>query len=448
MQMRITTNMMMNTYRFNLQGTTKRTNDSLNQVLTHRTFDRYYQDPAAATKAWRIRRAMVDNNSYQRNGADTGSRIDAAWLTLGEIKTDLVDNTALKATIRADNDPTASGRNPLGVTLRETAESVIQNMNGTKYGSHFVFSGDDEMNPPFSWNEDHTVLYYRGVNVNAGAVKSPAEAIPDWAKDGDGNLKDPTAADAPADMPETGADDIEQAWIDFYKSKGTGLDPRNAPGVANWGQVNEFGVPEATATVLKDDPANQPAYNKAWAAYYKDQGDLNKLKKLSAEEQFVDLGMGNKEDDDGNLINGTAFDRSLPGINMIGFGVDEEGYPKNLALLMKKMGAILERCDPDKGTWASDQDRDDAYAILDRLQAANNALIDNYTTVDTKRTFLNENQERLETQGKYLNEEMLNIEQVNLADAITNFSWDYYCYSAALKVGTQLLSQSLLDYMR
>ena len=50
-------------------------------------------------------------------------------------------------------------------------------------------------------------------------------------------------------------------------------------------------------------------------------------------------------------------------------------------------------------------------------------------------------------QVNYLNEQRSSIEDVDLADAITNFSWDYYCYSAALKVGTQLLSQSLIDYM-
>ena len=33
------------------------------------------------------------------------------------------------------------------------------------------------------------------------------------------------------------------------------------------------------------------------------------------------------------------------------------------------------------------------------------------------------------------------------AEAISNFMYDYYCYNAALKVGTQLLSQSLIDYM-
>lgn len=31
--------------------------------------------------------------------------------------------------------------------------------------------------------------------------------------------------------------------------------------------------------------------------------------------------------------------------------------------------------------------------------------------------------------------------------AIQQFMYDYSCYNAALKVGTQILSQSLIDYM-
>jgi flagellar hook-associated protein 3 FlgL len=46
-----------------------------------------------------------------------------------------------------------------------------------------------------------------------------------------------------------------------------------------------------------------------------------------------------------------------------------------------------------------------------------------------------------------LNEQFLDIEQCDLADAITSFSWAQYCYNAALKVGNQILSQSLIDYM-
>ena len=46
-----------------------------------------------------------------------------------------------------------------------------------------------------------------------------------------------------------------------------------------------------------------------------------------------------------------------------------------------------------------------------------------------------------------LADERAELEDVDLALALQNFSWSYYCYSSALKVGTQLLSQSLIDYM-
>ena len=41
MGFRITTNMMMNTYRYNLQGTTKKLSDARDKVLTHRNFNSY-----------------------------------------------------------------------------------------------------------------------------------------------------------------------------------------------------------------------------------------------------------------------------------------------------------------------------------------------------------------------------------------------------------------------
>ena len=44
-------------------------------------------------------------------------------------------------------------------------------------------------------------------------------------------------------------------------------------------------------------------------------------------------------------------------------------------------------------------------------------------------------------------EQYSNIEDVNMADAITSFIWAEYCYNAALKVGNSILSQSLMDYL-
>ena len=119
---------------------------------------------------------LVNTACYAKNNKDTLTRFDIAYATMGAVTHELTDLDGRSADIYAANDPTAAGRNELGKVLSETAESVIHAMNGAKSGSDFVFAGDDELNAPFTWNADRTILYYRGVNVNAGSVKSPAAA--------------------------------------------------------------------------------------------------------------------------------------------------------------------------------------------------------------------------------------------------------------------------------
>lgn len=454
MGMRITTGMAMNTYRYNLQNSTKNVSDSRNTVLTHRKFDSFSDDPSSAIQAWRVRRAMTDTGSYQKNNSDTYTRINIAWVTMGTVKNKIADPDGRGSAIYGQNGPTASARPELGKVLSNTAESVIHSMNSAKSGENFVFAGDDELNAPFSWNDDHTVLYYRGVNVNAGNVKRPTEA-PAW-----GAISEKTGM--PEFMPETGKNAIEDAWIDYYRDAAMDPPPANLapkpsdiadPFAANAAK-DDFGVPIRAGEVLKGakmdgSPLDPPATEaeKLWAVYYADQGDVQKLKDMSEEEANIDLGMGLLEDADGNLVPGTYFNRALPGINMLGFGVDADGDPNNICMMMKELGAIYDRCDENTGDFANDKDAADAARLLTKLKGGVDYVTDQYVDVDTKGAFLQQNETRLKMQGDYLGEQRAELEDVDLADAITAFSWDYYCYSAALKVGTQLLSQSLIDYM-
>ena len=114
---------------------------------------------------------------------------------------------------------------------------------------------------------------------------------------------------------------------------------------------------------------------------------------------------------------------------------DMEGYNPELA---KNSAAGL----------TSKELQDKAYRLMDKLKAAQETLTADHVELNARSTFLKTNQERLELQASELNTEILDIEQVDLAEAISGFSWDMYCYNAALKIGNQLLSQSLIDYMR
>lgn len=514
MGMRITTGMAMNTYRYNLQNSTWNLTNSRNKVLTHRKFTSFAEDPSSAIQAWRVRRAMMSTESYQKNNTDTYTRMNIAWVTMGTIKNKIADPDGRMSDLYAANGPTGSGRRPLGQVINETAESVIQAMNSAKSGEDFIFAGDDELNAPFTWNTDRTILYYRGVNVNAGGVKSPAEA-PEWApKDANGKAADNTdnaalaeafrknipAGETDADrewadyykdttgtatkptstapdwvpkeangdaventdaklaqaykdsLPAQGSEEYtqmssaERAWVNYYKDDPAGS-PKPDDAEPQWaaGDKDDFGVPMKVKDIL-DDP-NATEYDKAWAEYYKDQGDVQKLKDMSEEEANIDLGMGLLEDADGKLVPGTYFNRALPGINMLGFGLDKDGDPNNICMILKRLGEIYSACDADSGDYASPQDEEDAMRLLNKLKDGVSFITDRYSDIDAKGAFLQQNETRLKMQGDYLAEQRADLEDVDLADAITGFSWDYYCYSAALKVGTQLLSQSLIDYM-
>lgn len=391
MGFRITTNMMMNTYRFNLGNSTKKFSDSALKVQTGRKFHSAAEDPAAAAQAWRVRRAMINNDSYLKNTKDTYSRFSMAWTAVDTARNKM-SLGGIEAAIRGETDSTASGRQPLGQEMKDLAESIIQTINGAKYGEHFVFSGADGLNAPFTWSEDMKTLYYRGVNVNAGTVGRPL----------------------------------------------------NSPEPTGW-EKNSYGIPEPTAEQLENATEDE----KAWAAYYKDQTDLKKLEKMSKETTYVDLGMGMKENEDGEVIKGTAFDTSLPGINILGYGMDKDGDPKNVVMIMKKIGDLLSRCDAESGEWENGSaDQETADRLLRKLQDAVSELSNQHTSIDTKGKFLKSNQTRLEDQADVLQEERYNIEHVDEADAITELMYNYTVYNAALKIGTQLLSESLIDYMR
>ena len=86
MGFRITTNMMMNTYRYNLQGTTKKLSDARDKVLTHRNFNSYAEDPASATQAFRLRRDYYRTSDQVYNNSNTYNKFDTAWQNLTDRK--------------------------------------------------------------------------------------------------------------------------------------------------------------------------------------------------------------------------------------------------------------------------------------------------------------------------------------------------------------------------
>lgn len=179
-----------------------------------------------------------------------------------------------------------------------------------------------------------------------------------------------------------------------------------------------------------------------------DQAMLDYLanKDNAGEKKFVDLGLGLEEDTNGKLIESSASNVAMAAISFLGYGVDDEGDPQNIVSIIDRMGQILEHCDGN-GKF-QDGEEEELQRLFDKFEKAASTLSNKHTQLDARAAFLKSNQEQLQNNSYNLQEQVLAIEDVDEADAITAYSWAQYCYNAALKVGNSILSESLMDFLQ
>ncbi len=173
--------------------------------------------------------------------------------------------------------------------------------------------------------------------------------------------------------------------------------------------------------------------------------DAEKLERMAAEQVYVDLGFGLTTGTDANgkttIANSSAFNTALPGLNVVGYGKDDEGVSNNMIVLAGQIADVLERED------FTDEDYDELQQLLEKFDGGRDGLLDNLTTIGTKTNFLQTTKTRLEDQELALTEQIHNVVDVDMAEAITEFSWAQYAYNAALKIGTSILTPSFIDFM-
>ena len=166
----------------------------------------------------------------------------------------------------------------------------------------------------------------------------------------------------------------------------------------------------------------------------------------AGEKKFVDLGLGLEEDENGKLIESSASNVAMSAISFLGYGVDKDGDPQNVVSIIDRMGQILENCTPD-GKF-QDGEKEELNRLFGKFEMAATTLSNKHTELDARASFLKSNQEQLQNNSYTLQEQVLAIEDVDPADAITAYSWAQYCYNAALKVGNSILSESLMDFLQ
>ena len=176
--------------------------------------------------------------------------------------------------------------------------------------------------------------------------------------------------------------------------------------------------------------------------------DVNQAADRMQQPTYMDIGLGMETDDDGNLIPSSTFDGSLSGLDFLNYGMDEEGDPKNLVVLMNRLGTLFTNCDEKTGQFPSIAEREEAKRLMDKVKNAISYTQEKHMEISSQAIYLSTNKDLLTHEHDNLNEEILNTEQRDGADAIMEMVYAQYSYNAALRIGNGILSQSLLDYMR
>lgn len=169
-----------------------------------------------------------------------------------------------------------------------------------------------------------------------------------------------------------------------------------------------------------------------------DPADQAVLEELARETSYVDIGFGLEFDATNNIVSSSAFNASLPGINVVGYGKTAGGVSQNLILLAGQMADLLE---------ADTFDRDAYGELWDQFRESSKAAQNTMTELGNKTRLLETTQSRIENQQINIQEQYNNEIGIEPAEAITNMAWAQYAYSSALKVGTSIIGPSLLDFI-
>lgn len=437
---RATTGGVLRGYRSNLMNSFITLNNARNTMLTQRNFNSYAEDPAAASKSFQLRRARMATQSQYNICDDTYRKYQQGVSALQSVNQMIATEngselaTLKDAALRVLNDPSGDARAALSKTLSQISDTIIQSMN-TKYGDNFVFAGADGQNVPFEIVDNK--LYYRGIPVDAQVPKVTQDAAngAQYTVDAAGNFD-------PKGTFYIQADSVSTVNADEFNK----MDPADRPQILRDTNNNPVKV-DANGNI---DPNGQFYMNTekiqtiSQEDYETCQKNLAKLEYLADEKYFVDIGLGFKENIKGELIEASGFNAALNGLTYLGFGVDEDGDPKNIYSIVQKLSDIAARAQDRPWTEA---DYNEFYELTGKLEDRSSEFTTQFINTDASTTKLKNNLELLEESFYTLQEQYSELEDVDMVDSITSFVWAQYCYNAALKVGNSILSESLIDYL-
>lgn len=156
---------------------------------------------------------------------------------------------------------------------------------------------------------------------------------------------------------------------------------------------------------------------------------------FSQDQVYIDIGMGISMGAEANA--NTAYNISYPGHVLLGSGVDENGITNNIYNLMGELASMFEN---------NDLTELDKYA--NKLQERMRDLLVQYADVGERSKYVDFILEKLDIDRENAINKQDSLEHADIVESFMDYKYQEMAYNAALQIGSRLMQNSLLDYMR
>ena len=209
-------------------------------------------------------------------------------------------------------------------------------------------------------------------------------------------------------------------------------------------QNNPFTL-DASGRLVYNDPTNSATLAAASPA---------ELTKFNSDAQYVDIGLNPEFDGTGKVISSTVFSYSVPGTQIMKGGEStvtlKDGstmtISNNLYDILTDLVTELDK--PDSALNPDDAyNNDKADAIYGKFNESSGAIVTNLTNLGSQSSYLDFSKKRLDTLTITMQEKQVDTEGIDPKKVIIDFKSQQLAYETALKMGSQILKQSIFDYM-
>lgn len=171
---------------------------------------------------------------------------------------------------------------------------------------------------------------------------------------------------------------------------------------------------------------------------------------------YIDIGLGIKYKDNGDVVESTAMDISLSGVKYTGCGKDGDGDSKNLIQLAFDAAWAAYNADGEQ-PYQVDKNGDDlpmedtikgyANRLIDKLSGGQKTVLEGITELGVKQNNITFHLDKDRDYRLNLSEMQNETEGINIAAEITKELAAQAAYNACLSLGATAVPQSIFNYI-